>query len=84
MTHTGNSASSPPSGPEPGEVNKEKECFPSKIMSVQLWHSDLSQVSVLFSYQQHLESSLTDRQKGKHKKTLYTLYVHTESEDNVV
>ena len=84
MTHTGSSASSPPSSPEPGEVNKEKVYFSSKILSVWPWHSDLSQESVLFSYQQHLESSLTDRQKGKHKKTLCTLYVHTESEDNVV
>ena len=56
MSHAGSSASSPPSGPQP-EVNKEKVCFPSKIMSVWSWHSDLSQESVLFSHQQHLESS---------------------------
>ena len=56
MSHTGGSASSLPSGPQP-EVNKEKVCFPSKIMSVWSWHSDLSQESVLFSHQQHLESS---------------------------
>lgn len=83
MTHRGSSAPSHPSGLEPGEVNRDRVCFPSKVMSVCLamarW-PDLPYRSVLFHSQQYLESNPTGRQKREYKKALCTLHVHIGQE----
>lgn len=83
MTHRGSSAPSHPSGLEPGEVNRDWVCFPSKVISVCLamarW-PDLPYRSVLFYSQQYLESNPTGRQKREYKKALCTLHVHIGQE----
>lgn len=77
MTHTGSSASSPPSSPEAGEVNKEKVYFSSKIMSVWPWHSDLSQ-GVLFHISTQSLAPQIGRKENIRKPSVHCMYTQSQ------